>query len=314
MRTPRLADNSRLSSKSDDGTLKTPDYHQYIPAVALVSRGFFQGISLMWLFRLLPVSTLRWIASLQYRLPLVGPLLGWINMKLMAKEGTIRHGVGAGLRFDARGGTAGYLLGTSEPHEQAALQRWLSPGDVFYDIGANVGFFTTLAARVTGAEGMVYAFEPNPACVRQIRRNAVLNAFEHIEAFETAVSSAPGRTKLKLNDISGTSTIIRLDGKGEIDVAMTTVDEFIRSRQARPPDLVMIDVEGAEIEVLKGMQETLERHLPIVMVEVHWIGDRFLAHWRECLLPLGYRVEPLEGGDFPPSTTRYHAILLPPGK
>ncbi|MCE9605632.1 MAG: FkbM family methyltransferase [Planctomycetia bacterium] len=268
----------------------------------------------MWLLRWLPIGVLRWIAALQYRLPLVGPWLGWANQRLLAKEGVIKHGIGAGLRFDARGGNAGYLLGTSEPHEQDALGRYLLPGGVFYEIGANIGFYTTLGARLVGPKGHVVAFEPNPACVAQVKKNAGLNGFANVETVETAVASTTGRTRLYLAAVTGHSTTTPKDpNRDGIEVAVTTIDDFVRTRRPRGPTLVMIDVEGAEIEVLKGMQETLREFRPIVMCEVHWIGDAFLAYCREQIVPLGYTLEPLEGTEFPPSLTRYHAVLVPKG-
>lgn len=268
----------------------------------------------MWFLRLLPIGLLRWIASLQFRLPIVGPFLGWVNLNVMAKEGVIRYGHGAGLRFDARGGFAGYLLGTSEPEEQDALHRFLKPDQVFYDIGANVGFFSVLGARFVGPNGRVYAFEPIPACVAKIKKNAAINGFAQIETIETGVSSTTGRARLRVAAATAHSVLAvagSYDDGHTIDITLTTIDDFVQSRGPRPPNVVMIDVEGAEVEVLKGMHRTLADHRPIVMCEVHWIGDAFLSYCREHLIPLGYRVEPLAGGDFPPSTTRYHAVLTP---
>jgi hypothetical protein len=88
----------------------------------------------------LPAGVIRWFGRLQFQIPALGPAIGWFGRNALADEGVIQHGVGAGLSFDARGGAPGFLYGTSEPHEQAALARVLRPGDVFYDIGANVGF------------------------------------------------------------------------------------------------------------------------------------------------------------------------------
>src|SRR5438046_3189821 len=129
---------------------------------------------LSYLVSRLPPSWIRWAGRLRDRVPLFGPVVRWFARDVLATQGVIRHGLGAGLRFDARLGSGGYLLGTAEPDEQAALGGFLKPGDVFYDLGANIGFFATLAARLVGSGGRVYAFEPNPACAGQVRRNADL--------------------------------------------------------------------------------------------------------------------------------------------
>jgi FkbM family methyltransferase len=244
------------------------------------------------------------------RFPFLSPLVGWLARDVLAAEGTIRHGIGAGLRFDARRGSAGYLFGTAEPEEQAALARYLKADDVFYDLGANIGFFAVLAARLVGSSGRVYAFEPNPECSSEVRRNADLNGFSNVEVVEAAVSSTSGRTWLRLGDTNLSSAIAGNSENG-IEVALTSVDDFIREKSPRPPTLVMIDVEGAEIEVLKGMRETISRHRPLIMCEVHWIGDEFFRYCAEHLTPASYALRPLDGREFPTKPERFHALLLP---
>ena len=259
----------------------------------------------------LPPRLIRRVGRLQHTLPVVGPVIAWFGRRVLAGEGVIRHGIGAGLRFDATGGAAGFLLGTSEPDEQAALARHLSPGGVFYDIGANVGFFVTLAARLVGAQGRVYAFEPNPRCAAQVRRNAALNGFAHVEVVEVAASSGPGTATLHFGQTSGVSSIVGERGADGIAVPLLAIDDFVRERGARPPSLVMIDVEGAEIEVLAGMQATLAAHRPVVMCEIHGTGAAFQRHCDEHVVPLGYAVRPLEGEHADPRRTHYHVVLVP---
>src|SRR4051812_46373785 len=104
---------------------------------------------LRWIARHLPPGVTRAVGRWQFRIPLLRALMLRTNERLTG-EGIIANGIGAGLHFDARGGQPGYLLGTSEIREQTLLTHFLSSGGVFYDIGANVGFFSTLAARVVG--------------------------------------------------------------------------------------------------------------------------------------------------------------------
>jgi len=258
----------------------------------------------------LPPSWIRWVGRLRELFPQLVPVVSWLARDVLAAEGIIRHGVGAGLRFDARRGSGGYLLGTTEPEEQAALARFLKEGDVFYDLGANIGFFAVVAARRVGPSGRVYAFEPNPECSSQVRRNADLNGFSQVEVIEAAVSSKSGRALLRLGETNLSSAIAHASETG-IDVALTSVDDFVREKSARPPNLVMIDVEGAEIEVLRGMRETIARHRPVIMCEVHWIGDEFLGYCAEHITPAGYVVRPLDEQPFPTEPARFHALLIP---
>src|SRR5688572_24855883 len=96
------------------------------------------------LARLVPPRWVGRINRMQFALPWTAPLIRAASKSLRTGESVIRHGVGKGMRFDPSGGNAGYALGTSEPEEQALLAECLRPGDVFYDIGANVGFFAVL--------------------------------------------------------------------------------------------------------------------------------------------------------------------------
>src|SRR5262245_32660483 len=96
-----------------------------------------------WLVSLLPASWIRAAGRLQFKLPVLGAVFVLFAREVLASKGVIRYAVGKGLRFDATGGQPGYLFGTAEPEEQTALAKYLRLRDVFYDIGANVGFFAT---------------------------------------------------------------------------------------------------------------------------------------------------------------------------
>src|SRR4051794_32864724 len=117
----------------------------------------------------MPSSLLRAVGRLQFRAPWLHRLILSFAGPATSRPGIIRHGIGAGLHFDATGGQPGYLFGTSEPQEQALLKQWLKPGAVFYDVGANIGFFSTLAGRLVGNTGAVYAFEPFPESAERCR-------------------------------------------------------------------------------------------------------------------------------------------------
>jgi FkbM family methyltransferase len=259
----------------------------------------------------LPPSWIRGIGRLRERVPFTGPVIRWLARDVLAAQGVIRNGVGAGLNFDARHGSFGYLVGTTEPEEQAILAKYLKPGGVFYDLGANIGFFAIIGAKLVGSAGRVYAFEPNPECAAQVKRNAELNGFAHVEVIEAAVSSQSGRTRLHLGSTNLSSSIADNSADDGIDVALISIDDFVRDRSARGPTLVMIDVEGAEIDALRGMADTIARHRPVILCEVHWINADFLKYCAEELTPIGYNVQPLEGDAFPTEPARFHALMIP---
>lgn len=214
----------------------------------------------------------------------------------------VESGPGAGLLISRTGASADYRHGTNELPVQVAVVDGLAPGGVFLDIGANVGFFSLLAARVVGARGAVHAIEPVPSNVRQIKVNAAANKFDNISVVEAAASSASGTTTLLLAEHPGGAVVASAgappDPAGSVEVRTVTVDDLVKSGALRPPTLVKIDVEGAEVEALEGMVDTLHEHRPVVVCEVDGSDDSSLATRRSQVVALlqqcGYEVTPLE--------------------
>ena len=259
------------------------------------------------LTRRLPPSLVSAVGRAQFRYPVLRRIIKAATPALTQGEGTIARGPGQGLRFDATGGYPGYLLGTTEPEEQQALAGYLQPGMTFFDIGANVGFFSTLAGRLVGPAGRVVAFEPFPESAQRATRNAQLNGFEHVSVVEAAVGASSGKVNLQLDR----SSSHRVGEPGEWDsltVEQVAIDEWRASAAVPAPDVVMIDVEGAELDVLRGMKDTIATSRPVILCEVHWLGVDFPAFVDEHLVPLGYRLRGLEG-DPVSEEERWHAVL-----
>jgi FkbM family methyltransferase len=254
----------------------------------------------------LPPNLIRAVGRAQFRSPAVARAVRLVKGRLTG-IGTIRHGAGAGLLFDASGGYPGYLLGTTEPEEQALLAEHVVAGGVFYDIGANIGFYSTIAARMVGPAGHVYAFEPYPDSAVRATHNATRNDFVNVTVVEAAVSDIESRMTLRLDE--GAAKHRLADGPG-IEVEAVALDQWIPREQARPPTFVMIDAEGAELDVLRGMLTTLAEHRPVVCCEVHWLGERFVDFCTRDLAALGYVVTNLRGGPLP-LHGRWHAVLSP---
>jgi len=193
---------------------------------------------------------------------------------LRNQDGVIKHGVAKGLRFNTGNSHIGFLLGTSEPAVQNVLQMLVRPGSVTYDIGANVGFLTLVAAHLAGAAGRVFAFEPLPQNFRQLERNIQINGFEHVEARNIALADQDGPaiflvsrspTWGKLASVSGETA----EQIGKIEVAVCRLDRVVQTDSLPLPHLIKIDVEGAEIEVLDGAMETIRKARPILLIELH---------------------------------------------
>ena len=214
---------------------------------------------------------------------------------------TITQGVGAGLKFAPDSSNADFARGTYELPLQKALAHYLKPEDVFYDIGANIGFFIVLAAHLVGKSGSVYAFEPVPENVKRIRHNLKLNRFSNTTVLEKAVSVYTGKGRLLLAQHSGGAMLSSAgtppDFKGAMNVNLVCIDDLVAQKALKPPVLVKIDVEGAEIDVFKGMKQTIEKYKPIIIYEVDDGNKESFEQKSKALenliTSLGYKIMPL---------------------
>jgi FkbM family methyltransferase len=161
--------------------------------------------------------------------------------------------------------------GKFEADKVRALQQLLKPGMTFVDVGANKGDFTLLAAKMMGDRGRIIAFEPVPDNLHWLRKSIALNGYRSIEVVEIALSDSAGRALIHLGPFSGWHSLLDTEGgTGEtIEVETQTLDAFLEERGASA-DVIKIDVEGAELQVLKGAERTLAAGRPLtVFVECH---------------------------------------------
>jgi FkbM family methyltransferase len=261
------------------------------------------------LLRLLPSPVIRAAGRLQFKVPGLRKLINQVGHTL-AKEGVIQRGAGKGLYFNARDCNPGYLAGTSEPLEQEILLRHSRVGGVVYDLGANAGFYALIAARAVGPTGCVYAFEPTPTLAARIRDNAARNSFKNLHVVEAAISALNGKIRFNILGPLSVNNSVRTDQGGEpVSVESIRLDTFCADH--RPPDLMLIDIEGSEIEALESGLKMIARDRPVIMVEVHWLGQTFIDFVQRALLPLGYTAMTYQGGPLIVERNRYHALLVP---
>jgi FkbM family methyltransferase len=206
----------------------------------------------------------------------------------------ILSGPGRGLRINLHGSFVGFATGTAERPLQQAMLRELRPGATFFDIGANVGFITMLAAKLVGPTGRVVAFEPVPGNVAAIRENLALNGIHWAEVRETAVSGDSGSASLIVSDVSAFSRLadvsVPTGARETIEVTVSSIDELVAAGEVPAPDVIKIDVEGAELEVIGGMRHTLAEHRPVLLCEVHDCNVPYV----ELMTSLGYETVNLD--------------------
>jgi len=171
-------------------------------------------------------------------------------------------------------GIASFLLtrGCYEPFEVSIVQRLLRPGACFVDIGANIGLYSVIAAQAVGATGRVHAFEPGPRNFELLQRNIALNNFkDRVTAQEWAIGAESGSCKLYLcEDNLGDHRIVTEsnDGRTAIDVPLRTLDEAIDPKVS--VDLIKVDIQGAELLALLGMQRLLSDNFDLAIVAEFW--------------------------------------------
>jgi len=171
-----------------------------------------------------------------------------------------------------------YCFHYYEPGDVAAVRRLLRPGDVAMDVGANVGQYALMAAKVVGNGGSVYAFEPSPNILTKLRYNQSLNELEHLHVIPVALGPSSGTCDFYpadgYNQGIGSLLYHAGDHHGErktkpIQVEVTTLDAFCANNAISRVDFIKIDAEGYDLEVLKGAVHTLENNQGIiVMVEM----------------------------------------------
>lgn len=173
-----------------------------------------------------------------------------------------------GARWVAGASDAGCWLGSYEAEVQELLVSLVRPGSVVYDLGANAGFFTLLASRLVGPAGKVYAFEPLPANLDVLRRHLALNRAANVTVVAAAVGDRDGSARFE-----GSGSKARLGDGGAhgtaIEVTAVRIDTLIAHGELAPATLVKLDVEGAELAALQGMDRLLRDVRPRLLIEFH---------------------------------------------
>lgn len=155
-----------------------------------------------------------------------------------------------------------YELGVLE-----TLDLLLRPGDRFVDIGANIGMITLHARSLVGEAGRIDCFEPNPDCVAAIHANLALNSIANVVVHPCGLGEHAGPMTLHLtSEHTGTATLA--DTGGDTVRAFTVAVEVGDEALAEAPRAIKIDVEGFELQVLRGLRRTLAAYAPFVITEV----------------------------------------------
>jgi FkbM family methyltransferase len=167
-------------------------------------------------------------------------------------------------------------FGTLEPFESGLVRDYLHPGMTFVDVGANVGYFSALAARLVGERGRVIAFEPSPYAFERLRSMVNRNHLTQVQSLRLALGEQAGESSIYLGEGSRnhTPTMIPTENSVVTKINVQTLDSAVETLRLARIDLIKIDVEGFEPHVLAGATELLQAgRIRAIVCEMneHWL-------------------------------------------
>jgi len=158
--------------------------------------------------------------------------------------------------------------GIHEPLVTRIFQKEINSGDTVLDIGAHIGYYTLISAKIVGETGKLFSFEANPANYAILKKNIEVNGYNNVTAVETAISDFKGSAKLFFERSSNTrwSSIYNIHGEGNyVDVEVSTIDEKLKDYTGSV-NFIKLDIEGAELAALRGMTNILRKNRELKIV------------------------------------------------
>jgi FkbM family methyltransferase len=180
-----------------------------------------------------------------------------------------------------------------EPLASNLLEQTLMSGMTVIDIGGNIGYYALLEAQLVGSSGKVIAIEPVPRNVAQLRDNVRANERGNIEIHELAIGKHNGTQALYLSSKSNHHSLLPTRSADTLMVSVSRLDDFVSAAKLPSVNLIRMDLEGYEIEILSGMQHTLKRYGPHLLIELHphFVETTALLSYLTTLQLLGYAPE-----------------------
>jgi FkbM family methyltransferase len=209
------------------------------------------------------------------KLPLVMWIHGFFYHHLKPVGIVLIDAQGSKMYVDSRDiGVTPFLLewGFYEKYETALFKRLVKKGMAVVDVGANVGYYTLLAAHLVGDDGKVFAFEPDPYNFDLLCKNIELNGFRNVIPVRKAVSSKSGKRKFFLdkNNLGGHSlSEANVRTGASITVEATSLDDYFKNTDYKV-DVIKMDVQGLEMEVLEGMTNMINRNDNLKIITEFW--------------------------------------------
>jgi len=180
--------------------------------------------------------------------------------------------------------------GIWEPYETRLLCELLKPGQCFVDAGANIGYFTVVAAHLVGEAGQVFAFEPEPRNLSLLNKNLSANGFcSRVVAEQAGLAERDGQAVLHLHPANKGDHQLHPDDeqpREQISIPLRSGSDFLRSRGIDTIDMLKVDTQGAEFAVIRGLLAVLRRSgasVKILLELTPWSLRRAGSSGRELL-------------------------------
>jgi len=207
-------------------------------------------------------------------------------------------------------GTAPMYFGSYALLVINAMRRHLRPGDVFLDIGANIGYISAVGANLVGPTGQVHAFEPVPAYFEKLQRLAALNPEYSIVPNSSAVGEVAGPSAIYVAREPGQSTLVPEyktghEILGTLDVPVVRLDAYLSRRRIKRVAMIKIDAEGFELPILRGLERFFERsnQRPAIICEIapraYPLMGRKISDLESLMANYGYSPRDLADGETP---------------
>lgn len=204
---------------------------------------------------------------------------------------TVKGGLNKGARWIVGSNTHGCWLGTYESEKQNLVSKLVRRGMVVWDVGANAGFYTLAFARLVGDAGRVYAFEPFAENTNNLLKHVRLNRLSNATVIQAALGANTGLVGFCVAHSNSMGHIS--EQENSYLVPSSTVDEFLARHPEACPDLLKIDIEGAEAGLLSGAAQFLRQSAPEIILALH--GQDQSRKCTELLTSLGYSLYYLDG-------------------
>jgi FkbM family methyltransferase len=202
----------------------------------------------------------------------------------------ILQGSMVGMKWVVSSSTHGCWLGSYEYEKRRLFEYTVGAGDVVYDIGAHVGFYTLLASGLVGSKGRVVAFEPLSRNLEYLYRHLLLNNINNVVVVESAVMDYDGAAKLLEGSNRSVSSV---HPDGTIPVRAVTLDHLVFTEGLERPTVIKIDIEGAEYAALMGAEKILKQCRPTIFLATH--NSEVHANCCALLTKMGYGLQPIDG-------------------